>query len=63
MAHVRTVLTIGCCALSALASAAPNEIKVFTDELARGRKRIGDDELEALGVRLGEVALAALRTR
>ena len=34
-----------------------------TDELARGRKRIGDDELEALGVRLGEVALAALRTR
>jgi purine-nucleoside phosphorylase len=34
-----------------------------TDELARDRKRIGDDELEALGVRLGEVALAALRTR
>ena len=34
-----------------------------TDELARGRERIGDDDLEALGVRLGEVALAALRTR
>jgi purine-nucleoside phosphorylase len=34
-----------------------------SDELATGRTRIGDDELEALGVRLGEVALAALRTR
>jgi len=34
-----------------------------TDELTEGRTRIGDQELEALGVRLGEVALAALRTR
>jgi uridine phosphorylase len=34
-----------------------------SDELASERARIGDDELEALGVRLGEVALAALRTR
>jgi len=38
MAHVRTVLAVGCCALSALASAAPSEIKVFTDELARYRE-------------------------
>jgi uridine phosphorylase len=34
-----------------------------TDELEGGRVRIGDEELEQLGIRLGEVALAALRTR
>jgi len=34
-----------------------------TDELAGDRVRMDDEELEALGVRLGEVALAALRTR
>jgi DeoD family purine-nucleoside phosphorylase len=34
-----------------------------SDQLAGERARIGDDELEALGVRLGEVALEALRTR
>jgi len=34
-----------------------------SDLLAGERVRIGDDELEALGVRLGEVALAALTTR
>jgi DeoD family purine-nucleoside phosphorylase len=34
-----------------------------SDELAGDPVRIGDEALEALGVRLGEVALAALRTR
>ncbi|MFL5883732.1 MAG: purine-nucleoside phosphorylase [Thermoleophilaceae bacterium] len=34
-----------------------------SDELASERVRIEQEELEALGVRLGEVALAALRTR
>jgi uridine phosphorylase len=34
-----------------------------TDELMGDRVRIDDEDLEALGVRLGEVALAALRTR
>ena len=34
-----------------------------SDELAAGRERIDAERLEAMGVRLGEVALAALRTR
>jgi uridine phosphorylase len=34
-----------------------------SDELADGRERIDPDRLETMGVRLGEVALAALRTR
>jgi hypothetical protein len=35
-------------------------ILAVTDQLAGGRVRIDDDELERLGVRLGEVALEAL---
>jgi DeoD family purine-nucleoside phosphorylase len=34
-----------------------------SDELAGGRERIDPERLETMGVRLGEVALAALRTR
>ena len=34
-----------------------------SDELATGRRRIDPDALEALGLRIGEAAWAALATR
>jgi len=49
--------------VAALREASAGCVLGVSDELAGERVRIEQDELEALGVRLGEVALAALRTR